>query len=87
MIPTLLLVGLVIGAFIHDRTSLLRSAAIGAAASTCWGIGVGMSNGSIATFVGGVALALANVLVGSALSGCLRGLGRQAVGTRDPTSH
>jgi len=82
MIPNLLLVGLVAGAFVHDRTSLVRWAAVGGAASALWGIAVGVTAGSIATFWGGTALGMANFLVGSAPSAGLRGvidLGRRSV--------
>jgi hypothetical protein len=82
VIPTLLLVGLVVGAFVHDRISLVRCAGIGIAASTLWGIGVGVAEASIATFFAGAALALANVLAGTALSACLRSVGSLALGKR-----
>ncbi len=71
MIPTLLLVGLVIGLFVHDRTSLVRSSLLGLTAALLWGLGVGVANGSIKTFVGGTVLALANLLVGAAFPASL----------------
>lgn len=74
MIPILLLVGLFAGAFVHDRTSLVRWAAIGAAASTLWGVAVGVTAGSVPTFWEGMALGMANFLVGSAPSAGLRGV-------------
>ncbi|HET6951648.1 MAG TPA: hypothetical protein VFI47_14800 [Acidimicrobiales bacterium] len=86
MIPTLLLVGVVVGAFVHDRASLARSATIGAAVSVLWGVAVGMADGSIATFFGGVVFAVANVVAGTVLSASVRRLARQAVGTRHTTS-
>lgn len=86
MIPTLLLVGLVVGAFVHDRASLVRSATIGAAVSVLWGVGVGVADGSIATFLGGVAFAVANVVAGTVLSASVRRLAREAVATRHTTS-
>jgi len=86
VIPTLLLVGLVVGAFVHDRASLVRSAAVDAAVSVLWGVGVGLANGSIATFFGGVVLAVANVVVGTTVSASVRTLASAAVGTRHTTS-
>ncbi len=85
MIPTLLLIGLVVGAFIHDRASLVRSAAVDAAVSVLWGIGVGLADGSIATFFGGVLFAVANVVVGTVLSASVRTLASVAVGARHTT--
>jgi predicted Co/Zn/Cd cation transporter (cation efflux family) len=85
VIPTLLLVGLVVGAFVHDRASFVRSAALGAAVSVLWGIGVGLADGSIATFFGGVVFAVANVVVGTVLSASFRRLASVAVGTRHTT--
>jgi predicted Co/Zn/Cd cation transporter (cation efflux family) len=81
VIPTLLLVGLVVGAFVHDRASLVRSAIIGATVSVLWGLGVGVANGSVVTFFGGVAFALANVLAGTVLSAGVRSIASRTVAT------
>ena len=86
MIPTLLLVGVVAGVFVHDRASLARSATIGAAVSVLWGVAVGTADGSIATFFSGVVFAVANVVAGTVLSASVRRLARVAIGTRHTTS-
>jgi hypothetical protein len=86
MIPTLLLVGLVIGLFVHDRTSLVRSSLLGLTAALLWGLGVGVANGSIKTFVGGTVLALANLLVGAAFPASLRNIWRLFAGKRHTTT-
>ncbi len=67
MIPTLLLVGLVVGAFVHDWASLGRSTVAGIVVSILWGVGVG-------AIFGGTAFALANVLVGAAIATATRSL-------------
>jgi hypothetical protein len=72
MIPTLLLVGLVVGLFVHDRSSLVRSSLLGLTAALLWGLGAGVANGSIKTFVGGAVLALANLVVGAGFAASLR---------------
>ena len=87
MIPTLLLVGLVVGAFVHDRATVMRAAVIGAVISLLWGVGVGVADDSIETVVGGTVVALANVLVGTALSVCVRRLASLFVGERHNMSH
>jgi hypothetical protein len=80
MIPTLLLVSLVVGLFVHDRTSIVRSSLLGLTAALLWGLGVGVANGSINTFVGGAVLALANVVVGAAFPAALRNIWRLFAG-------
>ena len=87
LIPTLLLVGLVGGAFVHDRATVVRSAVVGTVVSLLWGVGVGVADGSTETFVSGAALALANVLVGTALSACVRRVASLSVGERHSTPH
>jgi hypothetical protein len=82
MILTMLLVGLVIGAFVHGRASVVRSAIIGVVISMLWGVVVGVADGSIGTFVVGAALALANVFVGAAPSACVRSFASLPVGER-----
>jgi TRAP-type mannitol/chloroaromatic compound transport system permease large subunit len=56
VIPTLLLVALVLGTLIHDRASLRRSVAVGAAISVLWGGVVGAGDASATTAAGGTAL-------------------------------
>ncbi len=87
MIPTLLLVGLVVGAFVRDRATVVRSAVIGAVVSLLWGVGVGVADGSIETFVGGAVVALANVLAGISLSAGVRRVATLSVGERHRTPH
>jgi hypothetical protein len=71
VVPTVLLVGLAVGILIHDRVSLRRSIAVGAAVSVLWGV-VGVADASAATAVGGAALGLANVVIGAAVGAILR---------------
>lgn len=82
MIPTLLLLGLVMGAFVHDRRSLVRTSVLGMTAAVLWGVGVGVMDGSVKTFLGGSVLALANLLVGAAISTSLRNISRLVAGKR-----
>ena len=83
MIPTLLAVAVVLGLLIHDRTSLWRSVAVGAALAVVWGIVVGVGNTSATTAAGGAALGLANVVVGGAAGAAVR-----AISTRGcPAAH
>lgn len=72
MIPSLLVVALVLGLLIHDRASLWRSVAVGAALAVLWGIVVGVDDASATTAAGGLALGLANVVVGAALGASVR---------------
>lgn len=65
MIPTMLLVGLVVGGLVHDRRSLTRSWVIGAVASLLWGILVGVGTSSLLVAVGGPFLGIVNVAVGA----------------------
>jgi hypothetical protein len=78
VIPTLLLVGLAVGIVIHDRVSLRRYVAVGAAVSVVWGVVVGVADASAATAVGGTALGLANVVVGAAVGTAVRATWRVA---------
>jgi hypothetical protein len=72
VIPTLLLVGFAVGILVHDRVSLRRSIAVGAAVSVLWGVVVGVADASTTTAVGGTALGLANVVVGAAVGKAVR---------------
>ena len=65
MIPTMLLVGLIIGALVHDDRSLHRSAVLAAAASVMWGLVVGIGSSSLGTVVFGTILGMINVFVGA----------------------
>lgn len=74
MIPTLLVVAVVLGLLIHDRASLWRSVAVGAALAMVWGIVVGVGDASATTATGGAALGLANVVVGGAAGAAVRAI-------------
>lgn len=88
MIPTLLLVGLVGGAFVHDRTSLIRCSKLCVAAAVLWGAAVGVAAETITTFLGGAALALANLVFGAVFAAAARCLlGRLFGGRRPPQPH
>jgi formate/nitrite transporter FocA (FNT family) len=79
-------VGLVVGLFVHDRSSLVRSSLLGLTAALLWGLGVAVVNGSIKTFVGGAVLALANLVVGAAFPAALRNIWRLFAGKLHTTT-
>ena len=81
MIPTMLLVGLVVGALVHDDRSLNRSFILGAGASVLWGIIVGIGASSPLVVVGGTAFGMVNVAVAAFLGWALRS-GFRAIGNR-----
>jgi hypothetical protein len=72
VIPTMLLVGLAVGALVHDARTLHRSLMLGAGVSVLWGIVVGLGASSLIVVVGGTALGLANVAVGALVGWGLR---------------
>ncbi len=72
MIPTLLILGLVIGLLIHDRVSFRRAVAAGVAASLLWGVAVLAGDAEAGSAAGGVVLALANTAVGVAVGATTR---------------
>jgi hypothetical protein len=72
VIPTMLLVGLVIGALVHDDRSLTRSFMLGAGASVLWGVVVGVGASSPLVAVGGTAFGLVNVAAGALVGWGLR---------------
>lgn len=74
MIPTLLLLGLVVGAFVHER----RSATVVAAAAMSWGIMVGVAAGELSTVFGGAALGFGNLVAGAGIAGSIRSIFRWA---------
>jgi hypothetical protein len=71
VIPTMLLVGLVVGGFVYDRRSLTRSCIIGAVASLLWGILVGVGAMSLLAAVGGTFLGVVNVAAGAVVGSSL----------------
>jgi hypothetical protein len=74
--PTMLLVGLVVGAFVHDDRSLNRSFILGAGASVLWGFVVGVATSSLLNVVGGTAFGLVNVAAGAFVGWGLRSVFR-----------
>lgn len=68
MLPTQILAGLIAGVFMRDRKSIRLASAYGVALSVLWGILVGIGESSGVVFVGGFLLALANLVVGAAVS-------------------
>lgn len=91
MIPTLLLIGIVVGAILTHRATLrLRDpnralgplVVLGAALSVSWGVAIGIADGSAATIAGGVALAALNAAVGTAAGTALGRLTARAAVAR-----
>lgn len=74
VIPTLLVVAVVLGLLIHDRASLWRFVAVGAALAMVWGIVVDVGDASATTAAGGAALGLANVVAGGAAGAAVRAI-------------
>ena len=68
MIPPLLLAGLAAGAVARLKVSIL----VGVAFALAWGLVVGVLDGSLVTFLGGVGLGAANVVVGWAIGLAVR---------------
>jgi hypothetical protein len=64
VIPTLLVLGLVLGSFVHDRRSAVLAATVVVAVSMVWGITVGLADDQLATMFGGPALGVGNLAVG-----------------------
>jgi len=71
MIPSLLLLGLVLGGFARHRESASLAVAVGGAAALIWGIGVGASDREVSTFLVGTLTALPNLLFGAATAASL----------------
>lgn len=72
MIPTLLAVGLVFGAFVHDRRSAVLVATVVVVVSVAWGVTVGVADGQLATVFGGAALGVGNLAVGVPVAASIR---------------
>jgi hypothetical protein len=85
MIPTLILVGLVLGAFVHGRESFASCSVLGVVISLLWGVGV--ADASVSTFVGATALAVVNLLVGAAVSTSLQNISRNVRPRKRPAPH
>ena len=68
MIPTLLVLGMIIGSLVRRRDYFRPAAVVLVLAALIFGVGVGVSNGEIWVFVGGTGLALANLLVGATIT-------------------
>ena len=64
----MLLIGIIAGATLIDgRNGRRRLLATIVAAALVWGLLVGVPDGSVATFIGGTGIALANVAAGATL--------------------
>ncbi len=87
MIPTLLLVGLVLGGLIHARTSFLRCSTVLVVVALAWGSGVGSADGAVVTFVGGAAIAFVNLTTAASISALARNGRRWFAGENAATSH
>ena len=77
MLPTQILAGLIAGAFIRGRQSTKLASAYGVALSVLWGVVVGIGESSGVVFVGGFMVALANFVVGTAVSAGVCGVFRR----------
>ena len=78
MIPPLLLAGLAAGAIARPKVSILAGVAFALAS----GLIVGVIDGSLLTFFGGVGLAAANFVVGLAIGRVFRWFTRDRLATR-----
>jgi hypothetical protein len=87
MIPTVIVVGTALGAFVHAGGSLVWCSVLGVVISLLWGVGVGVADASVATFIGATALAVVNLLVGAAVSTSLRSIGRTVGPRKRPAPH
>jgi hypothetical protein len=72
----MLLVGLIVGALVHDDRSLNRSFILAAGASALWGIVVGVGASNMAVVIGGTAVGLVNVAAGAVVGWGLRSVMR-----------
>ena len=80
MIPTLLLVGLVVGALVHDRASFVWCSTVLVVLAFAWGIVVGAADAAVSTFVGGTAIAFANLATAASISALVRNTRRWHAG-------
>ena len=78
MIPALLLVGLAIGAFVHDPRSAGRATAIVVVGASVWGVVIGVADGDLETLVAAAALGLGNLIVGALIAASIRGFAHRA---------
>ena len=74
MIPALLVLGLVLGAFAHDRGSEMLAATVVVAVSMAWGITVGVADDQLASMVGGAALGVGNLTLGVLVAASVRNI-------------
>lgn len=69
MIPTMIVVGLLVGPLCLPRATRPHGVLVAALATVAWGVAVAALDGwSAATFVGGAWLAVANLLVGAVVA-------------------
>jgi hypothetical protein len=76
VIPTLLIVGVVLGVLVHDTRSLALSTGLVTAAAVAWGLFGGIDASSPGIAVGGGALGLANIVVGALAGWAVHGVAR-----------
>ena len=74
VIPALLVLGLVLGAFVHDRGSEMLAATVVVAVSMAWGITVGVADDQLASMVGGAALGVGNLTLGVLVAASVRNI-------------
>jgi len=65
LIPTLLVVGIVLGVLSQRRLPFRPAVVALIAAALLWGLAVGIASGSLFIFFGGTGLALVNLIVGA----------------------
>ena len=83
MIPTVILIGLLLGLLVRDDRSLVSSVAGAGFVALVWAVLVGVSDSSFGTAIGGGALAVVNAGVGGAVGVAIRfGLGGRKPRTR-----
>ena len=87
MIPALLLIGLVLGGFVHDRRGALIAGVVAIALSLGWGTLIGVADGAVATAVAASLLGFANLLVGATVTASIRLVARWVTNSAAPAAH
>ncbi len=80
MIPGILLIGFAIGFFLRRYVSVRVAVLVGLVLAAAWGIGVGVSDASMTTAIGGFGLAGLNLVVGEFVGRLVRS-GRGSAGS------
>ena len=86
MIPTLLVVGLVLGGLIHHRKSFVWASTVLVTMAVVWGVGVGIADGTMSALVGGAGLAFVNLTAGASVSALIRNARRWCAGKNTETT-